>query len=90
MLNDIRLSCNSSFKKAIRLAMVNIENGVSDKLADKLQQSDKGFCSQWNAVFRVASNHNTSVEGNTDPSVIVNEFVHYFAGNFFNFSTMLC
>ena len=37
-------------------------------------------------MFGVASNHNASIEGNTDPTVIANEFVHYFAGNFVNSS----
>ena len=44
----------------------------------------KGFWGKWNTVFKVASNHNAYTEGNTDPTVITNEFIHYYAGNFVN------
>ena len=36
------------YNRAIRLAMVNFEKGISDKLADKLLQDDVG-----QRVFRV-------------------------------------
>ena len=87
ILNDNRLLCKSKYKRAIRLARVKFEKEVSDKLANKLLQGDvKGFGGKWNTVWGVASNQNASIEGNTDPTVIANEFAHYFAGNFVNSS----
>ena len=44
ILNDDRLLCKSSYKRAIRLVRVNFEKSVSDKLTDNLLQGDvKGF-----------------------------------------------
>ena len=87
ILNYNGLLCKLRCEKAIRLARVNFEKGVSDKLADKLHQGDvKGFWGKWNILFDVASNHNASIEGYTDPTVIANEFAHYFAKNFVNSS----
>ena len=87
ILNDNRLLYKSRYERAIRLAKVNFEKGVSDKLADELLQCDvMGFWSDWNTVLKVASNHDASIEGNTDPTVIANESAHYFAGNFVNSS----
>ena len=37
-------------------------------------------------MLGVASNHNASIEGKTDPTEIANEFAHYFVGNFVNSS----
>ena len=75
------------YKGAIRLARVNFEKGVNDKLADKLQQGDlKGIWDKWNTVFGVASSHNASIEGDIDLIVMANEFAHYFARNFLNSS----
>ena len=34
--------------------------------------------------------YNASFESNTDPTVIDNEFSHYFAGNFVNSSDNVC
>ena len=71
------LLCKLRCEKAIRLVRVNFEKGVSDKLADKLHQGDvRGFWGKWNILFDVESNHNAFIEGNTDPTVIANEFAH--------------
>ena len=70
ILNNYRLLCKSRYRKAIRLARVNFEKGVCDKLADKLLLGDvKSFWGRWNTVLEVASNRNAFIDGNTDTTV---------------------